>query len=82
MTDNEKRATFRATYHAALRRYIENDPEYDWPDKSDAAIDRCIDKMLVSRSATLNANHALRLAAHTIGITRTEDLRAFLDRTA
>ncbi len=72
----------KKVYAEILRDKVQNDPEYNWPDKSDTAINKCVDKMMAAagrpgnRADWLKSNPALRTAAKKVGINKSSELRA------
>ena len=77
----------KKAYAEILKDKVRNDPQYNWPDKSDAAINKCVEKMLVAtgrpgnRADWLKSNPALRTAAKKVGIIKSSELRALCLQT-
>ena len=71
----------RQAYKEELRHRLETDPEYNWPDKSDAAVETTVNKMIASiskkgdRSDWLKYNDALKVASKKVGIKSSPELR-------
>ena len=74
----------RQAYKEELRHRLDTDPEYNWPDKSDAAIEATVNKMIASiskkgdRSDWLKYNDALKVASKKVGIKSSPELRNIL----
>ncbi|MFH1031075.1 MAG: hypothetical protein V1767_00690 [Chloroflexota bacterium] len=70
----------RQAYKVILTEKVNTDPEYNWPDKSEASIDDCINKMFKAvarsgRSDWLKYNSALKVACKNVGIKKSSELR-------
>ena len=69
---------FLNEWRAELRRRVQSDPAYDWPDKSEAAIESCIQRMVPAihcGAVSFAGSPALRAAARRCGITSTKALK-------
>lgn len=77
-----KTEELRKVYFDELKKRVLNDPDYNWPDKSDNAIMVVVNKMLKSvaqpgnKSDWLGNNGALRAASRKVGIKSSPELRA------
>ena len=64
----------RDAYQKELRKRLDTDPEYAWPDKSDEAIARVVNKIFTAfsrpgdRSDWLKYNPALKIACKAAGV--------------
>ena len=75
---------FRDEYRKELRKRLDNnDPKYNWADKSDARVNQVVNSMIgavqkendKSRSDWLNNNLAMKAAAKKVGILTSKDFR-------